>query len=117
MVFITHPRGHEFFFKKYDHEMSPRECYRFMKPVFGPGIVYDAESSEKMMEQIRFVSSGMTTERFYGFVPIFQQETEAKMKELEKEGKMDAFRFFSRLIICTACRCLLGNGKKNFRIN
>eukprot|EP00692_Jakoba_bahamiensis_P001115 EC684836.1.p2 GENE.EC684836.1~~EC684836.1.p2 ORF type:complete len:131 (+),score=43.00 EC684836.1:48-440(+) len=43
MTFMTHPRMHKDFFMRKDTELSPREVYKFVIPVFGRGIVYDAE--------------------------------------------------------------------------
>ena len=43
MTFITHPRAYDVFFKAHEDELEQREVYKFMTPVFGKGVVYDAE--------------------------------------------------------------------------
>lgn len=108
MYFITHPSGHEVFFKAYDDELSNKEVYQFMVPVFGKGVVYDAPTPEVMMEQLRFVTAGMTTKNFEGFAPIFEDEVNRLLATLKDEGEFDVVKTFAKVIICTATRCLIG---------
>src|SRR3989338_10548230 len=107
MTFITHPRAYDVFFKGTDDELGLREVYRFMKPVFGAGVVYDAKSTEIMMEQVKFVSSGLTTQRFHHFVDVFEEEVELKAKKLGDSGTFEAAETMADLIIFTASRALL----------
>jgi sterol 14-demethylase len=46
------------FFRGNDEELSPKEAYKFMVPVFGPGVVYDS-TTEVMYEQLKFVKAGL----------------------------------------------------------
>ena len=51
MTFLLGPKAQEPFFMCNDNTLSPQEYYSFMKPVFGPGVVYDA--SKKNMHESR----------------------------------------------------------------
>jgi sterol 14-demethylase len=114
MTFITHPRAYDVFFKATDDELGLREVYRFMKPVFGTGVVYDAKSTEMMMEQVKFVSSGLTTQRFHAFVDVFEEEVDYKVKKLGNSGSFDVGETLADLIIFTASRSLLGPGIREY---
>ena len=46
------------FFRANDDELSPKEAYKFMVPIFGPGVVYDS-STDVMYEQLKFVKGGL----------------------------------------------------------
>ncbi|KAG2389056.1 hypothetical protein C9374_014456 [Naegleria lovaniensis] len=114
MTFLNHPKILDTFFKATDNELSLRDVYRFMRPVFGTGVVYDADSTERMMEQVKFVSSGLTTARFRVFVDIFEDEIARKVKELGPEGTVDVAELMADLIIFTASRCLLGDEVRQY---
>lgn len=58
MTFLIGPEAHQVFFKATDEELSPREAYQMVVPVFGPGVVYDCPTSV-MYEQLKFVKSGL----------------------------------------------------------
>lgn len=114
MTFIAHPKAYDVFFKAHDTELEQREVYKFMKPVFGSGVVYDAETPEVMMEQLKFVTSGLTTTRFRQFIDIFDDEVKRKCAKLGDSGEIDIFEHLSDLIIFTASRCLLGDDIRFF---
>ena len=114
MTFLTHPRAFEVFFKAYDDELGLREVYRFMRPVFGAGVVYDAQSSEVMMEQLRFVTGSLTVPRFRLFTGIFEEEVKLKFAKMGDQGEADVFDILSNLIIYTASRCLLGHEIRHY---
>ena len=114
MTFLNHPTILETMFKATDNELSLRDVYKFMRPVFGSGVVYDADSTERMMEQVKFVSSGLTTARFRVFVDIFEDEVQRKVKELGPEGTCNVCELLADLIIFTASRCLLGDEVRQY---
>ncbi|KAL9654527.1 hypothetical protein ABK040_006592 [Willaertia magna] len=114
MTFLNHPKILDTFFKATDNELSLRDVYRFTRPVFGTGVVYDAESTERMMEQVKFVSSGLTTARFRVFVDIFEDEVAQRVKQMGSEGTIDIFATLADLIIFTASRCLLGDDVRHY---
>lgn len=111
MVFVTHPRAHEVFFDALDTELSSREVYRFIVPVFGKGIIYDADPWPEMMtEQLKFVTTGLNKNRFRVFVEdcFLKEATEYFAHWEGQKGQCDIFHELSELIILTASRCLLG---------
>lgn len=109
MVFITHPKAHEVFFSAQDEELSPREVYQFIVPVFGKGIIYDADPWPALMnEQLRFVTTGMSQSRYKIFVDNFLRESNEFFATWGDSGEVDIFHALSELTILTASRCLLG---------
>ena len=42
MTFLVGPEAHAPFFRANDEELSQNEPYKFMKPIFGVGVVFDA---------------------------------------------------------------------------
>jgi sterol 14-demethylase len=114
LTFITHPKAFDVFFKAHDSELEQREVYKFMTPVFGKGVVYDAESTDRMMEQLKFVTSGLTTTRFKLFVDIFEDEVERKIAQMGDSGECDMFWTLADMIIFTASRCLLGEDIRRY---
>lgn len=118
MTFLCHPRDYEVFFKATDDELGLREVYRFITPVFGRGIVYDTETSI-MMEQLKFITSTMTTSGFQRFVTVFQEEAALKTQGMglptaDNPRQIEAFEMLSDLIIYTASRCLLGDDVRQY---
>eukprot|EP00762_Andalucia_godoyi_P000036 ANDGO_02341.mRNA.1 Sterol 14-demethylase len=114
MVFITHPKAHDVFFSARDEELSSREVYRFIVPVFGKGIIYDADPwPELMSEQLKFVTTGLNKNRFKIFVDIFSKEATDFFTAWPQSGTKDIFSELSELIILTASRCLLGHEIRN----
>lgn len=54
ITFMVGPEAQEPFFRLGDESLSPQECYGFMKPVFGPGVVYDASKKNRQTQfQVR----------------------------------------------------------------
>lgn len=107
MTYLIGPEAHEIFFKAGDEELSPKEAYQFVVPVFGPGIVYDAPINI-MTEQIGFVKSGLRLDAFKKNVPIMQKEATSFFGEWGNSGEKELLTEMNRLTILTASRCLLG---------
>jgi sterol 14-demethylase len=58
MTFLIGPEAQGVFFRANDEELSPKEAYKFMVPIFGPGVVYDS-STDVMYEQLKFAKGGL----------------------------------------------------------
>ncbi|KAI9028354.1 lanosterol 14-alpha demethylase [Phycomyces nitens] len=101
--------GNQFVFNNKQNLSSAAEAYNDMtKRVFGFDVVYDAPHSV-FMEQKRFIKAGLTLESFRAHVPLIVKETTEFFADFKKPtGSMDAYSTFSKLIICTASRCLMG---------
>eukprot|EP01112_Ceratiomyxa_fruticulosa_P021975 TRINITY_DN7922_c0_g1_i1.p1 TRINITY_DN7922_c0_g1~~TRINITY_DN7922_c0_g1_i1.p1 ORF type:complete len:512 (+),score=125.58 TRINITY_DN7922_c0_g1_i1:124-1536(+) len=102
------PEAQSAFFRAGDEELSPKEAYKFMVPVFGPGVVYDSPQ-EVMLEQLRFVKNGLVVSQLRKAAAVMADEArhffETKWGD---EGEADLLVDFNKLTILTASRCLMG---------
>jgi sterol 14-demethylase len=112
-TFLVGPEASEVFFKANDRELSQKEVYGFTVPVFGPGIVYDADL-KIMNQQLKFVKTGLTQEMLASYISKVVEETEMYFERMEKEGgEFDIVQGFGELTLCTASRCLFGPEIRN----
>ena len=108
LTFMVGPEAHQPFFKKSDEELSQDEPYRFCVPIFGPGVVYDAEPAVRR-QQLRFIGKSLKGDALKGYVPQIVRECEDYFKKhWPTEGEVDLRDTLSELIILTASRCLMG---------
>ena len=96
------------FFKAPDETLSQNEVYGFMKPVFGPGIVYDATKKNRQV-QFQSMANGLRTARLKGYTAKIERETRMYLKTWSDEGELDLFHALSELTILTSSRCLHGD--------
>lgn len=108
MTFLIGPEAQEAFCKASDEVLSQDEVYEFMKPVFGPGVVYDA-SKKRRQVQFSSMAHGLRTARLKGYVEKIEKETKEFLADWGQEGEVDLFHALSELTILTASRCLHGN--------
>lgn len=109
MVICLGSDGNNLLFNAKTAEVSAEDAYRSLTvPVFGKGVVYDVENSV-LMEQKKFVKSGLSTENLRAYVPMIETETKNFLARWKTESAIeDIFEAMSELIIMTASRCLLG---------
>lgn len=107
LTFLIGPDAHTPFFRANDEELSQNEPYRFMTPIFGRGIVFDAPIDIKD-QQLRFVASALKGTALRSYVPQIVMETAAFLDTLGDEGELDLMDAMANLTILTASRCLLG---------
>lgn len=107
MTFLIGPDAQAPFFRANDDELSQNEPYKFMTPIFGKGVVFDAPLSVKN-QQLRFVSSSLKAAALKTYVPMIVKETEAYLDTWGESGEVDLLHAMARLTILTASRCLLG---------
>jgi len=107
MTFLIGPEAHQVFFKATDEELSPREAYQFVIPVFGPGVVYDSPIPV-MYEQLKFIKSGLAVGTLKKSVPIIEKEARAFFNKWPNSGEIDMLEQMNKLTVLTASRCLLG---------
>lgn len=108
MTFLIGPDAQEAFCKASDEVLSQDEVYEFMKPVFGPGVVYDATKKNRQV-QFSSMASGLRTARLKDYVEKIEKETREFIADWGEEGELDLFKALSELTILTASRCLHGN--------
>eukprot|EP01132_Coremiostelium_polycephalum_P005024 gene5024-6253_t len=108
MTFLLGPEAQAVFFRGTDEELSPKEAYRFVTPIFGKGVVYDSET-EVMYEQLKFVKDGLTLKQLKIAVGTITEETEKYLEEKWGDsGKIDILNEMNKLTILTASRTLMG---------
>lgn len=107
MTFLVSADAQVPFYRANDEELSQNEPYKFMTPIFGKGIVFDAPLNIKN-QQLKFVSGALRPQALKTYVPQIISETEAFLESWGSEGEVDLMDALSRLIILTASRCLLG---------
>ena len=113
VTFLIGPRACEFWFKQPNDVFNPAGAYRaFMKPVFGPRVVYDAPW-ERMASQLRFVKHGlsheMMTQHPAKLVREITEYCDAEEAGWLAQGEVELYHMTSELIINTASRCILGD--------
>jgi sterol 14-demethylase len=108
LTFLIGPEAQEVFFKASDDVLSQNEVYDFMKPVFGPHVVYDATKKNRQV-QFQTMANGLRTNRLKSYVTKIEEETRAYLKnEWGASGQVDLLTSLSELTILTASRCLHG---------
>jgi sterol 14-demethylase len=109
LTFLIGPEVSAPFYQLGDDKMSQNEVYGFMTPVFGPGIVYDAET-KKRGQQMQCMANGLKSHRLKAYVQKIEAETVAYIKEKwGQSGEIDLLDALSELTILTASRCLHGD--------
>jgi sterol 14-demethylase len=108
LTFLIGPEAQEIFFRASDDVLSQREVYDFMRPVFGPGVVYDASKKNRQV-QFQTMANGLRTSRLKAYVTKIEEETRQYLRqEWGESGQVDILKALSELTILTASRCLHG---------
>lgn len=106
-VMMSGPKAHQKFFRLTDEEVSMREVYKLMTPIFGKGIAYDAEP-EIMKEQLAFFHDALREARLKTYAAGFVEEAEEYFGKWGDEGVVDLYQTGNELTIYTSSRSLLG---------
>uniref|UniRef100_A0A7S0VS43 Uncharacterized protein n=1 Tax=Hemiselmis tepida TaxID=464990 RepID=A0A7S0VS43_9CRYP len=107
ITFLDGPDAQENFCRARDDELSQKEAYKFSVPLFGNGIIYDAEL-EKRTEQIKLVTASLHTTALGNYVPKMLDELALYFGKLGDSEQLDIYESLSELIILTASNCLMG---------
>jgi sterol 14-demethylase len=107
MAALVGPEAHEAVFRAPDTQLSARRAYKFMTPVFGKGIVYDA-SPDRMDQQLKMLLSALRDGRMRSYGAAILEEIERATAEWGDEGVVDLVPFFRHLTMFTSTRCLIG---------
>ncbi len=109
LTFLIGPEISAPFFQMNDEKMSQSEVYGFMTPVFGKGVVYDAEI-KKRQQQMQTMANGLKSGRLMDYVPRIEKECAVYFKEhLGDAGECDLLQILSEMTILTSSRCLHGD--------
>jgi sterol 14-demethylase len=106
-VGMVGPRAHETFFRLPDDQISLKEAYQLMVPIFGKGIAYDA-SPEVMKEQLGFFHAALRDSRLKTYADGFVEEAEEYFGKWGDSGEVDMYNVGNELTIYTSARSLLG---------
>ena len=110
LTFLLGPEASAPFFKLRDEYMSQPEVYGFMTPVFGKGVVYDAEPKKRDQQTQSMSRALLKSSNLEAYVPKIELETmDYLRKHWKDEGEINILDAFSELTILTSSRCLHGD--------
>ena len=104
---MSGPSAHHAVFAAREDQLSCREAYQFMVPIFGEGVVYGAEQSvlEQQMEMAR---GPLTGKQLRANAPVMAAEAEEYLDALGERGERDLTVMMAELTASIASRCLVG---------
>jgi sterol 14-demethylase len=108
LTFLLGPEASTPFFKLNDDFMNQSEVYGFMTPVFGKGVVYDAEP-KKRIQQMQSMAQGLKSKSLKSYVPKIEKETIDYLKRWGDKGERNLLDDLSELTILSSSRCLHGD--------
>lgn len=111
-VVMTGPKAQQKFFRLSDEQVSMREVYKLMTPIFGKGIAYDAEPAI-MKEQLAFFHDALREARLRTYAQGFVEEANNYFGSWGDEGVIDLYKTGNELTIYTSSRSLLGTNFRN----
>lgn len=110
LTFLLGPEASGPFFKLRDEYMSQSEVYGFMTPVFGKGVVYDAEPKKRDQQTQNMSRALLKTLNLEAYVSKIEEEMiDYCRKHWKDEGEVDILAALSELTILTSSRCLHGD--------
>lgn len=108
LTFLVGPEASAPFFQLNDDFMSQPEVYGFMTPVFGKGVVYDAEP-KKRVQQMQNMAGSLRSRSLKVYVPKIEKETLDYISRWGDSGTINLLQALSELTILSASRCLHGD--------
>ena len=109
VVLLSGAEANEFFFRSADSDLDQAEAYPFMTPIFGKGVVFDADP-ERRREMLH--NAALRGEQMKGHAATIEGEVRRMIADWGDEGEIDLLDFFAELTIYTSSGCLIG---KKFR--
>ncbi|KAF8820568.1 putative lanosterol 14-alpha demethylase [Cardiosporidium cionae] len=109
IVFLSGNDGLEFFFKASDVQVSMKEVYNIVSPIFGKGIIYNTDLNRRQ-QQMYFLAQGLSDKNMLTYLPTILSECELYFSKWDDEGICESIHdTFSELISLTAAHCLMGH--------
>ena len=105
VVMLSGSEANEFFFRSSDAELNQAEAYPFMTPIFGEGVVFDADP-ERRAEMLH--NTALRGEQMKGHAATIENEVKKIIADWGDEGEIELLEFFSELTIYTSTACLIG---------
>eukprot|EP00752_Nemacystus_decipiens_P011638 g10333.t1 len=108
-TYLIGPEAQAPFYKLKEDTVSVNEIYaRFLRPVFGRGVLYDSDP-KRHIQQFRRLVQGLSPARLKAYAPMIEKETRDFLKSWGPSGETDLHLELNRLVILTSARCLLGD--------
>ena len=109
VVLLTGPDANEIFFRAPDEDLDQAEAYPFMTPIFGEGVVFDADPEERR----KALHNQALRDKFMrGHAATIAAEVDRMTARNPGGGEIDLLDWFAELTIYTSSACLIG---KRFR--
>jgi sterol 14-demethylase len=105
LVMLYGEAAQEAFFRAPDEQLDQAAAYPFMKPVFGPGVVFDA-TPEQRKQALR--NRSLRDQAMRGHAQGIAAETERMTAGWGASGSVDLLDFFAELTIYTSSAALIG---------
>ena len=105
LVMLYGEAAQEAFFRAPDEQLDQAAAYPFMKPVFGPGVVFDA-TPEQRKQALR--NRSLRDQALRGHAESIARETERMIAGWGDAGSIDLLEFFAELTIYTSSSALIG---------
>ena len=105
LVMLYGEAAQEAFFRAPDEQLDQAAAYPFMKPVFGPGVVFDA-TPEQRKQALR--NRSLRDQALRGHAETVARETERMIAGWGESGSVDLLAFFAELTIYTSSAALVG---------
>lgn len=113
VTFLIGPTAHAAFFNASDEEADQADCYKFMTPIFGQGVVYDCPL-DKRRQQMRALGTALKPANLRVYPEVIAREAKEYFKtKWGSEGTVDIHQAFADLIIQTGSATLMGPEIRN----
>ncbi len=107
-LLMTGPEAQEAVFRAPDDQLSPSEPYRFMVPVFGEGIQFDAPPLIER-QQVKMQSAALRLDRMRSYAQVIAREVEEWIARWDDAGEKDMYDELKDLVLRTSTHCLMGS--------
>ena len=105
VVLLTGPDANEIFFRAPDEDLDQAEAYPFMTPIFGEGVVFDADPEERR----KALHNQALRDKFMrGHAATIAAEVDRMTAQSPAGGEIDLLDWFAELTIYTSSACLIG---------
>lgn len=108
MVLLTGPEASETFYRAPDEVLDQGPAYRFMTPIFGHGVVFDAPIPKKN-QQLQMLMPALRDKPMRSYSDVIVDEVQDLVREWGEQGEIDLLDFTKELTIYTSSHCLLGS--------
>ena len=105
VTLMSGAEAQEAFFRASDEQLDQGAAYPFMKPIFGPGVVFDLPL-EARRRTLR--TQALRDAHMRGHAEVIARETERMCDELGESGEIDLLDFFGELTTYTSTATLIG---------